>query len=122
MAMTFANPKVVLLGEDKASKVFQKAVRDMEGVSKSFAKVGSALTKSISLPAFAGAAASVKMAVDFNAALASVASLMPGESERVRQMGQQIQELAIEPGADTIELTTTLKNLISSLGAAGDPV
>lgn len=122
MAMTFANPKVVLLGEDKASKVFQKAVRDMEGVSKSFAKVGSTLTKSITLPAFAGAAASVKMAVDFNAALASVASLMPGESERVRQMGQQIQELAIETGADTIELTTTLKNLISSLGAAGDPV
>lgn len=64
--------------------------------------------------------AAFKMSNDFNAAMANVASLIPGNILRVRELKKEVQLLAIETGKSTEDLAGGLYEVVSAFGDAAD--
>lgn len=65
-------------------------------------------------------AASVKMAMDMNRSMANVATLIPGNVERVNELKRAVQDLAIETGKSTQDLADGLYQVVSAFGDTAD--
>lgn len=79
-------------------------------------KFGKMMTLGITLPVAGAGIASVKMSIDFNAAMAKIATLIPGNVERVKELKTGIQDLAIESGKSTADLADGMFEVISAFG------
>ncbi|KKK57237.1 hypothetical protein LCGC14_3056520, partial [marine sediment metagenome] len=58
----------------------------------------------------------IKMATDFNKSMANVATLIPGNIDRVNELKKSVQGLAIAHGKDTADLARGLYQTISAFG------
>lgn len=81
--------------------------------------VGGKLTTFVSLPLIALGGTALKFSVDFNAAMANVASLglLP---ERVLELKGNVQEMAVEFGQSTKDLSGGLYQVVSAFGDTSD--
>ncbi len=81
--------------------------------------VGGKLTTFVSLPLIALGGTALKFSVDFNAAMANVASLglLP---ERVLELKGNVQEMAVEFGQSTKDLSGGLYQVVSAFGDSSD--
>ncbi|RPJ30704.1 MAG: phage tail tape measure protein, partial [Planctomycetaceae bacterium] len=67
-------------------------------------------------------AASIKLSVDFNKSMAHVATLIPGNTERVLALKDSVQQLAVDTGKSTKDLSQGLFQVISAFGDTADSV
>jgi TP901 family phage tail tape measure protein len=112
---------VVISGD---SSQLTSALAQSEGKLKGFASnagaIGSALTRTVTLPFLAIGGAAVKMAVDFNASLTRVAALTPildQSGQSFDQLHDKILELANDP--EIVASPTELADALYFAGSAG---
>ena len=86
------------------------------------ANVGKSLSAGVTLPIVAAGAAAFKFSNDFNAEMANVASLMPGNTARVQELGASVKQLSIDTGQSTGTMTEGLYNVVSAFGDTADTV
>ena len=94
-------------------KSLDKAGRKMDDIGK---KMSTRLT----LPIAGLAVASTKASIDFNEAMANIATLIPGNIKRVEALKKGIQEMAIDVGKSTSDLADGLYQVVSAFGDSSD--
>jgi len=103
-----------------------KVEKSFDGVtaklSKSMTKAGKGLTAGVTLPLVGAGVAATHFANEFNASMAEVATLIPGNTERVNELKGAVQGLAIDVGKDTEDLAGGLYQVISAFGDTADTV
>ncbi len=80
--------------------------------------VGAGLTTGVTLPL----AAAVKASTTLNALMAEIATLIPGNTERVKALKGSVQDLAIATGQGTADMAGGLYQVISAVGDTQDTV
>jgi TP901 family phage tail tape measure protein len=108
--------KVPILGIDKFSKVFKKAGRDATLLGKKISGVGRKLTMGVSMPLLGAGVASLKFGNDFNAAMARVATMIPGQRKKLQEYKKDIMDLAVTSGTSSTILADGMYSVISALG------
>jgi TP901 family phage tail tape measure protein len=114
------------LGDDatRAAKKLEKATKEaakrVKILGDRFKKVGRNLTRYFTLPVAAAGVASLKFAMDFNRGMARVATLLPDQLGRVKQLKSEIQALSVESGIATEDLTNGAYAAISAWGDGAD--
>ena len=94
----------------------EKGSRKIEQFGKRIQKVGMGLTKAITLPLIAMGAAAVNASLKMNTAMANVATLIPGATERVIELKKEIQDLSIVMGKSTADMAGGAYQIISAFG------
>lgn len=98
------------------------AQKEMARSANKLKGVGQSLSVGLTMPIMGVSIASGKMATDFNEAMANVATLIPGNIKRVDQLKRSVQELAIETGKSTDDISGGLYQVISAFGDTADTV
>lgn len=109
---------------DAEAKI-KKAEEKLEGLQKAserLSNMGKKLTMGVTLPLVGIGTASIKMSNDFNKAMANVATLIPGNTERVNELKRTVQDMAIEFGKRTGDIAGGLYQVISAFGDTSDTV
>lgn len=108
-----------LLLEDDFSGTFKKyldeqdkALKKANDVANGFKVAGTAIT--------AFGTASVAAAAKLNKSMANVATLIPGNTERIKELKSSVQDMSIALGKSTDDLSEGLYEVISSLGDTSD--
>lgn len=109
-----------IIGEDRLSKDLQKAQKSAKKFAASVAKFGSGMTKYISAPIAGAGLAALKFSMDFNKSMANVATLIPGEKDRLLGLKSGIQDLSVVTGKSTEDLASGAYEVISALGTEAD--
>ena len=97
----------------KANDIFAK-------IGTSAGKVGSAMTRVLTLPILGIGVASLKMSMDFNESMSEVATLIPKSTERVNELKSAVQGMAIAHGKSTTDLAKGLYQTISAFANPSD--
>ena len=84
--------------------------------------VGAGLTAGVTLPLVGIGAAAVKASTNLNASMAEIATLIPGNTERVKALKGSVQDLAIATGQGTADMAGGLYQVISAVGDTQDTV
>lgn len=78
--------------------------------------IGAASFTALTAAVIDGTAASI----EFQAGLANVGTLIPGNTERLKELGESVKSLSLETGQSTQDLTGGLYNLVSAFGESAD--
>ena len=97
-----------------------KAEKSFSKFGKGMNKIGREMTASFTLPIAAAGIGAIKMANDFNKAMAFISTNIPGATERVQQLKGEIQNMAMETGKSTGDLARGMYEIISSFGDTAD--
>jgi len=100
----------------KTTTSFKDVAGHMESFGKQAKDLGDKLSVGVSLPLAGIATAAITMANKFNEAMANVATLIPGNEERIKQLKETVQSLATETGKSTEDLANSLYQVISAFG------
>lgn len=115
--------RIAIVGD---TSKFEQAIEGVEGKLQAFGgkleSAGKKLTLGVTAPILALGAASFKAAKDFNAGMANIATLIPGNVTRVTELKRSVQDLAIETAKSTDDLADGLYNVISAFGDTSDSV
>ena len=113
---------LVRIGCDIAE--FQRGMTESQKKMKEFGSkmknVGMTLTKAVTLPIVGLGVAAFKTSVDFNKAMANIATLIPGNVKRLAELKRGIQDLAIETGKSTGDIAEGCYHVISAFGDTAD--
>lgn len=96
------------------------SVKSLQSVGSKMQSVGKSLTAGFTLPMLAMAGAAVKASVDFNRSMANVATLIPGNTKRIAELKKGVQDLSVEMGSTTSDMTGGLYQVISAFGDTAD--
>ena len=88
----------------------------LEAGGRSMSGFGDMLTVGLTVPLLAASGAAFKMSKDFNEGMANIATLIPGNTERVGELKTGIRDLSIEMGKSTGDMTEGMYNVISAFG------
>lgn len=97
------SPKLKIMGKN-----LEQAGTKMKSAGKSLLPLSLALT--------AAGVASLKFAIEINKGMANVATLIPGNTERVKDLKEEVQRLAVAHGKPTQDLVGGLYQTISAFG------
>ncbi|MCE5270814.1 phage tail tape measure protein [bacterium] len=100
---------------------FDAMVYSIEKNKKNLREVGAIMTTVGATLSVALGGAS-KAAVDFNRELGNVQTLIPGNTKRIEELRDAIQDMAIKTGKSTTDLTQGAYQVISAFGDTGDTV
>ena len=89
-------------------------------LGRNVSSLGSSLTRGLTLPIVALGAASIAFAADFNKGMANVATLIPGNTQRVEELKDGILDLGPAVGKSLGDLTDGLYQTISAFGDTSD--
>jgi len=106
--------------KDQLTPALAKAQQSLKNVGPKMTAVGRSMTMGVTAPLVAAGAAAIKFAVDMNKAMANVATLIPGSTERVEELKKSVQDLAIETGKSTADLSDGLYQVVSAFGDTAD--
>lgn len=98
----------------------EKGSKKMEEFGKRVGKVGKSLTKNLTLPIIAFGTATIAASMNFNKGMANVASLIPGQTERINELKESVLGLAVAVGEQPGMLTAGLYEVISAFGDTSD--
>jgi TP901 family phage tail tape measure protein len=107
-------------GMKQAAATAEKAGKRLGDVGKRAQGVGKSLSMGVTLPLVGASLAAIKFSQDMNAGMANVASLIPGSTERVKELKTTVQDLAVATGISTTDMADGLYNVISALGDTAD--
>ncbi len=85
-------------------------------------KVGKTMSTKLTLPILAAGAGAIKMSTDFNTAMSNIATLIPGNTQRVNELKTSIQDMAIQTGKSTDDLAGGMYQVLSAFGDTADSV
>ena len=102
------------------SRTARNMARDVNKVGKDLTKFGGNLTKKVTAPVIGAGVAVAKMSTDFNKEMASVSTMIPGQTERLYELKGAIQDVAIDVAKDTSEIAQGTYGVISAYGDAVD--
>lgn len=115
--------------DDRLSSGLDLAQQKLDGFGQRFAtlgpqlsSIGKSLTVGVTLPLIGIGTAAVVMATQFNASMANVATLIPGNIDRVNELKTAVQEMAVATGKSTGDLADGLYQVISAFGDTADTV
>lgn len=95
-----------------------------EAVQRSFGTkmkgAGKAMTAGVTLPLVGLGVAATKAAGDFSKGMANIATLIPGNTERVKELGDGIKDLGPTVGKSSSDLTDGLYQVISAFGDSAE--
>lgn len=100
----------------------QEMQAQMKAAGATASKIGSSMTRKMTLPILGLGVAAVKTSVDFNKGMANVATLIPGNQKRVQQLGDAMLKMSVDTGTSTSDLTAGLYQVISAFGDGADSV
>ena len=122
--MTTLAKLLVKLGIDASEleRGLGDAQRSVMSASKSMRSLGKTLTTHVSLPLAAAGGAALKFATDFNAGMANVASLGEEAAAKIEQWKPMVQDVAIQVGKSTSDMTGGLYQVVSAFGATDDAI
>jgi len=103
-----------------AIRDIRKSEKDLTEFGNKFKDIGGKLTMGLSVPLAAAGGIALKFATDFNGAMANVATLIPGNIERVKELKSAIQTMAVDVGKHTGDLAGGLYQVISAFGDTAD--
>jgi TP901 family phage tail tape measure protein len=115
---TTAPIKVPILSQDKWTKDFNRLHKSFAAMGATVTKAGSTLTRSVTLPIAVAGVASLKMAKDFNAAMANVGTLIPGQTKRLQELKTELLDLSKVTAINERELAEG--GLYQTISAFGD--
>jgi TP901 family phage tail tape measure protein len=107
-------------GLEKAGKLVTQAGDKWTKTGAKMQGAGVKMTLGITAPLVAAGGAAIKFATDMNAGMANVATLIPGNSERIKELKGNVQELAIETGKSTKDLADGLFQVVSAFGDSAE--
>jgi TP901 family phage tail tape measure protein len=107
---------------DNFSKKFDKLESKLSSAGKNMSKIGKGMTAGLTLPIAGVAAGALKMSMDFNKSMANVGTLIPGNIDRVNELKTSVQDMAVELGKSTGDLSDGLYQVISAFGDTADSV
>jgi len=103
---------------------FQQKMGDVgstiEKSGQKMRSLGLSLTASVTAPIVGIGVAAFKASTDFNEAMANVASLIPGQKDRINDLKGTVQDMAVEFGKSTQDLADGLYQVISAFGDSSD--
>jgi TP901 family phage tail tape measure protein len=105
----------VRFGLDNASFLGQ-----LNSMGRSLQTLGNQLTMGISLPLAGMATAAINASLKFNTAMANIASLIPGNTARIQELKTGVQDLSVEFGKSTAEMSAGLYEYIGAFGDTAD--
>jgi TP901 family phage tail tape measure protein len=105
---------------DRTVSDAQSAFKQFDKIGETMTSLGATLSVAITAPLVAAGASAFKFSTDFNASMANVASLMPGNIARVQELKTSVQEMAIQVGKSTGDLATGLYQVVSAFGDSAD--
>jgi len=115
---TTAPIKVPILSQDKWTKDFNRLHQSFAAMGATVTKAGSVLTRSITLPVAVAGFASLKMAKDFNTAMANVGTLIPDQTQRLQDLKSELLDLSKVTATNERELAEG--GLYQTISAFGD--
>ena len=104
--------EVIVSTKDAASGALEKIGRSLSSIA-TIAKVTAVALVGVGATLF-------KISTNFNKAMANVATLIPGNIERINALKNSVQSLAVEVGKSTTDLAEGLFQVISAFGDASD--
>jgi len=110
------------IDESELKKGLDSAQKSVMKASKSMRSLGTSLTAGVTLPLAGAGIAAVKFATDFNAGMANVASLGDEAAGKIGQWKPLVQDLAIEMGKSTSDMTGGLYQVVSAFGVTDDSI
>lgn len=121
------DPRQFNQGLDEAEKrtrsfgaSFENVGKNLQAFGQKSIAAGKTLSIGLTAPIVAVGAAAIKLGTDFNAGMANVATLIPGNRERINELKTSVQDLAIETGKSTSDLTDGLYQVVSAFGDTAD--
>ena len=102
------------------AKTSSRMAKDIYKTGKAVESVGKGLTKSLTTPIVGAGVAAIKMGADLDEGMASISTLIPGASERIKELKTDIQDVAIETAKSTTEIAEGTYGVISAFGDASD--
>lgn len=112
---------VEILGDAKdAVRAAAEFGGSLDNLTTKASRVGKDLTTYLTLPILGIGVAAGKASMDFNASMANVATLIPGNTARVRELKEEVQDLAIMAGKATGDVAGGLYEVISAFGDTAD--
>jgi TP901 family phage tail tape measure protein len=106
------------LGHDlsAAKSKFSKMNNAMKNAGQVSGKIGSSLSRKLTLPILGLGVAAIKTSMNFNKGMANVGSLIPGNQKRVKELGDAMLKLSTDTGSSTSDLTDGLYQVVSAFG------
>lgn len=122
LAADLERARVKITGESaKIGDQAAKSITDrLDAAGKKMSGIGKKMSLGLTAPILAFGAGALKASNDFNAGMANVASLIPGNTKRVGELKDGVQDLAVEVGKSTGDLSDGLYNVISAFGDTSD--
>ena len=127
MAVNVGSIYAVFALRDSFSKQMRAAVSNAEKATKKIALSGNSIRSTgmkisagIGLPLLGAATAALKFSGDINKAMANVATLIPGNVERVKELKTSVQDLALATGKSTGDISDGLYQVVSAFGDSAD--
>lgn len=114
-AINVGTLEALLRLRDEMSPSLKTASEALSKTGDQMSKAGQALLPLSAAIAGIGGV-SIKMALDFNAGMANVASLIPGNTARVGELKTAVQNMSIATGVATEDLSKGLYQTISAFG------
>ncbi len=111
---------------DKQNNKWAVSSEKLKDHSEKLKKTGSAVSgvgDSIlkwTAPIAAAGIASAKLGTDFNEAMSTVATLIPGNQKRLQELKGDVQNVAIETGKSTSDIANGTYQVVSAFGDASD--
>lgn len=106
----------------KLSQKLETAGTKMKAMGEKLKTVGKNLTTKLTLPIVGVGTAAAKMGTDFNETMANIATMIPGENERLQQLKGDIQDVSITVAKSTDEIASGTYGVISAFGDAADTI
>jgi TP901 family phage tail tape measure protein len=114
---------------NKVEKASRRAAKSVDKIGKSARRSGQRLKvlsqhlmRRVALPLGIAGTAAVKFSVDFNKGLANVASLLPGQTEKIEGFKVALKSMAAESGKSLEDLTSGLYETVSAFGDTGNSI
>jgi TP901 family phage tail tape measure protein len=108
------------LGKDASSGMTRSLSAGLASGGATVAAAGSALTKGLTVPLVALGVGAAVAATKFSRGMADIATLIPGNSARVKELSDGIKNLSPVVGKSTADLTQGMYQVISAFGDGSD--
>ena len=102
------------------TKTAAKRFEGFQAAGERLSGIGQSLTAGVTLPLVGVALAASNTAMTFNASMADVATLIPGNTQRVEELKTAVQDMAVETGKRTADLSRGLYQVVSAFGDTAD--
>lgn len=110
-----------IVADDEYSPVVKKAAQETEKAKKAIEGMTPAI-KTLAGGLGLAAGASLKLSVEFNAAMANVATIIPNNIARIEELKNAVQDMAVATGKSTDDLADGLYQVVSTFGDTADTI